>query len=61
MNKFFDFEMVFYIAVIAISLLIIAWANNHTKTKCEKAGGQLIEYTTRVGNACVYPPKAKEK
>jgi hypothetical protein len=51
----------FYIAVIAISLLIIAWANNHTKTKCEKAGGQLIEYTTRVGNACVYPPKAKEK
>jgi hypothetical protein len=55
-NKFFDFEMLFYIAIIAICLPIIIWANNYTKTRCEKAGGQLVEYTTKIGNACIYPP-----
>lgn len=59
MRNFFDFEMCFYIVVFVVSVVIISWANNHNKAKCEKAGGQLIEYTGKLGNSCIYPAKGK--
>ena len=59
MKNFFDFEMCFYIVVFMVSIVIISWANSNTKTKCEKAGGQLVEYTGKLGNSCIYPAKGK--
>jgi hypothetical protein len=59
MKKFFDFEMCFYIVFFMIFIVIISWGNNNTKTKCEKAGGQLVEHTGKFRNSCIYPPKGK--
>lgn len=59
MKNFFDFKTLAYIVVFVVSVVIISWANNNTKAKCEKAGGQLIEYTGKLGNSCIYPAKGK--
>ena len=57
MNKFFDFEILGYIALIVVSFIVLSLATNHTKKKCIEAGGQIVTYTTKLDTACVYPVK----
>lgn len=57
MRKYYDW--IVYGLIIVISFTFLSWSSSYTKTKCEKAGGQLIEVTGKIANSCIYPAKGK--
>ena len=50
-------EIIFYVAVILVSVIIMGVASNITRDRCEAAGGQVIERTTSLDTMCIFPSK----
>jgi len=52
-------ETIIYLIFIILIVGVVWACNKVTKERCEESGGQVIVYTTKLGNACIYPVKQK--